>query len=71
MREFERIVREVEAAALIVWGENDRIIPPEHGVLGLKNMRNAELHTIKECGHMPQVEHPDEFNRIVLQFLKH
>lgn len=71
MREFERIVREVDAAALIVWGENDRIIPPEHGVLGLKNMRNAELHTIKECGHMPQVEHPDEFNRIVLQFLKH
>ena len=71
MEDFDRIVGEVEASALIVWGENDRVIPPEQGVLGLDKMRHAELHTIKECGHMPQLEHPDEFNRLVLQFLNH
>jgi 4,5:9,10-diseco-3-hydroxy-5,9,17-trioxoandrosta-1(10),2-diene-4-oate hydrolase len=69
MGEFNRIVRSVEAAALIIWGENDRVIPPEHGTLGLNLMRNARLHTINECGHMPQLEHPAEFNRVVLEFL--
>ena len=70
MREFERKIQEVEAATLIVWGENDRVIPLQHGVVGQKRMHNAVLHTMKDCGHMPQVEHPDEFNRIVLDFLK-
>jgi pimeloyl-ACP methyl ester carboxylesterase len=69
MREFERKIQEVEAATLILWGENDRVIPPSHGVAGQKRMHNAVLHTIKDCGHMPQVEQPDEFNRIVLDFL--
>ena len=70
MREFERKIQGVEAATLIVWGENDRVIPLQHGVVGQKRMHNAVLHTMKDCGHMPQVEHPDEFNRIVLDFLK-
>ena len=70
MRDFERIVKEVQATALIVWGENDRVIPPEHAFLGQRQMRHAELHIMKKCGHMPQLEHPDQFNRVVLEFLK-
>jgi 4,5:9,10-diseco-3-hydroxy-5,9,17-trioxoandrosta-1(10),2-diene-4-oate hydrolase len=69
MIDFNRIVREVEAPALIIWGENDRVIPPQNGPLGLQYMRHARLHIIRECGHMPQLEHPDEFNRVVLKFL--
>ena len=69
MGDFNRIVREVQASTLIIWGENDRVIPPENGQLGLQHMQHARLHTIRECGHMPQLEHPDEFNRVVLQFL--
>jgi 4,5:9,10-diseco-3-hydroxy-5,9,17-trioxoandrosta-1(10),2-diene-4-oate hydrolase len=70
MGEFNRIVRDVEAPALIIWGENDRVIPPEHGTMGLKLLRLAKLHTIRDCGHMPQLEHPHEFNRVILEFLK-
>jgi 4,5:9,10-diseco-3-hydroxy-5,9,17-trioxoandrosta-1(10),2-diene-4-oate hydrolase len=70
MDEFRRVVQDVQAETLIVWGKNDRVIPSEHAVLGKKNMLHAELHTIGKCGHMPQVEHPDEFNRVVLEFLE-
>jgi pimeloyl-ACP methyl ester carboxylesterase len=33
-------------------------------------MPNAELHFIDECGHAPMIEHPNEFNEIMVGWLK-
>ncbi|KAL2631195.1 hypothetical protein R1flu_015881 [Riccia fluitans] len=55
---------------LILWGTRDRIFDPELAVQLKKHLGDkAEMHMIKGCGHVPQIERPREFNKHVLQFL--
>jgi 4,5:9,10-diseco-3-hydroxy-5,9,17-trioxoandrosta-1(10),2-diene-4-oate hydrolase len=57
------------APTLIVWGEQDAILPVAHAYAGEKQIPNARLHIFDRCGHMPQLECPEEFNELVLEFL--
>jgi pimeloyl-ACP methyl ester carboxylesterase len=59
----------ITAPTLIFWGEQDRIIPVAHAHIAEKIIPGAHLHIFDSCGHMPQLEHPDEFNKMVLDFL--
>ncbi len=54
---------------LITWGRQDRIIPFAHARLALEKIPGARLEVFESCGHMPQLEHPDKFNKLVLDFL--
>ncbi|MGH2457517.1 MAG: alpha/beta fold hydrolase [Chloroflexota bacterium] len=55
---------------LLVWGRNDWIIPPSHGEAARRLIPNARLAVIDRCGHCPQLEQPEEFNRIASAFLQ-
>lgn len=55
---------------LIVWGEDDRITPLSQARLGIGLMKHGELRLFEKCGHIPQIEQPDEFNSAVLDFLE-
>jgi pimeloyl-ACP methyl ester carboxylesterase len=59
----------IKAPALVVWGKQDRIIPPTHAKLALEKIPGARLEFFDCCGHMPQLEYPDKFNKLVLDFL--
>lgn len=61
----------VRAKTLIVWGADDRFVPLDHGLAFLRGIRGAQLHVFSECGHWAQVEHTEEFNRLVIDFLTH
>ncbi len=54
---------------LIVWGEQDRVLPPKHGYFARQKLPDATLEIIEGCGHLPFFERPDTFNRSVLAFL--
>lgn len=54
---------------LIIWGQQDRIIPVTHAHVAAERMPNAKLHIFDYCGHMPQMEHSKEFNELVIEFL--
>jgi pimeloyl-ACP methyl ester carboxylesterase len=54
---------------LIIWGRNDHIIPFEYQLLEYLEIPNANAKIINECGHVPFVEKPNEFNETVLDFL--
>ena len=69
VKELQRNLLAVTAPVLITWGRQDRIIPLKHAETGRKLLVRAEVHVFEECGHMPQLEHPDEFNELVLGFL--
>lgn len=56
--------------ALIVWGAQDRIIPVSQAYRGNKLINHSRLYIFEKCGHMPQVEHAEEFNHLVLDFLE-
>ena len=54
---------------LIVWGREDRIVPVECGEQYCRALPNASLTVLERCGHLPPIEHPDAFARLVLDFL--
>ena len=66
---LEPRLRRINIATLVVWGKQDRIIPLVHGELYAKRIAGAKLVVIDQCGHVPPVEQPDEFARIVGDFL--
>ncbi|MFM7769583.1 MAG: alpha/beta fold hydrolase, partial [Bacteroidota bacterium] len=56
--------------ACLIWGKNDTITPPEVAEEFLKKLPQAELFWIDECGHAPMMEHPNNFNTILDEWLK-
>ena len=62
-------LNEIKQPTLLVWGNNDTITPPFVGREFNKLIPNSELQFIDKCGHAPMMEVPEEFNRILHQFL--
>jgi pimeloyl-ACP methyl ester carboxylesterase len=61
---------EIEVPTLIVWGRNDRVVPVPAALAYKERIGdNAELVIFDRCGHLPQVERPVRFNRVVKEFL--
>ncbi len=54
---------------LIIWGANDKVAPLRQAYVGKDLIKNSQLYVFDECGHLPQVEWPAEFNHLVLEFL--
>jgi pimeloyl-ACP methyl ester carboxylesterase len=59
----------VTNATLVVWGREDRIVPVICGDQYRKRLPNATLTVLDRCGHLPPIEQPDVFARLVLDFL--
>ena len=53
----------------IIWGENDIVTPPNVAEEFDKLLPNSDLYWLKNCGHAPMMEHPDEFNEILFGWL--
>jgi 2-hydroxy-6-oxonona-2,4-dienedioate hydrolase len=59
----------IGAPALVLWTTHDPTAPPEEGERIAAAIPGAEFVVMSDCGHWPQFEKPDEFNRIHLGFL--
>jgi 4,5:9,10-diseco-3-hydroxy-5,9,17-trioxoandrosta-1(10),2-diene-4-oate hydrolase len=70
MAESREKLTAVTAPALIIWGEDDPILPVAQAYAGRSLLRNAKLSILEHCGHLPQLEHGSLFNELVLDFLK-
>jgi len=53
----------------LIWGEHDKVTPPNVAEEFHELLPNSELHWIPLCGHAAMWEHPEEFSKIVLKFL--
>ena len=62
-------LRGVKTPTLIVWGQQDAIVPVNCGALYQQALTNATLHVIDHCGHVPALEKPQEFLTAVRAFL--
>lgn len=60
----------IKAKTLCTWGRDDRFLPLDHGLKLIFGIPDARLHVFSRCGHWAQWEKADEFNRLVLDFLK-
>ena len=59
----------IRTPTLVIWGRQDRILPSSQAFDAAARIPGARLHVFEHCGHMPNVEYPEEFNRLVLEFL--
>ena len=65
-----RQVGKIGKPVLLFWGRNDQTVPFEHSDDLRAAIPNMKFHVIENCGHIPHYEKPDEFNPILLEFLK-
>jgi 4,5:9,10-diseco-3-hydroxy-5,9,17-trioxoandrosta-1(10),2-diene-4-oate hydrolase len=71
--EYEDLTMEfgrIKAPTLIVWGSEDRAGPIDVALFMVRAIPDARMHVFNKCGHWAQVERVDEFNELVLAFLK-
>jgi len=61
---------DMNVPACIIWGKNDPVTPPEVAVDFQRLLPDADLFWVEKCGHVPMMEHPDEFNEILENWLK-
>jgi pimeloyl-ACP methyl ester carboxylesterase len=54
----------------ILWGTSDRFIPITTVDIMIKHLGSANIHWIPNCGHIPALEQPKEFVRIVEGILR-
>ncbi|WP_010479066.1 alpha/beta fold hydrolase [Acaryochloris sp. CCMEE 5410] len=59
----------ITAPTLIIWGQQDPMVPVSHGQNAAQIMPNARLEIFEECGHWSSIEHPQKFNQVILGFL--
>jgi pimeloyl-ACP methyl ester carboxylesterase len=63
-------LEEIGVPTLIVWGRNDHVVPVPAALSYKKRIGdNAELIIFDECGHVPMIERPVRFNRVLERFL--
>ena len=59
---------ELEPPALFVWGSHDPLVPPAFARHVTKWLPTAQQVTVPECGHLPQVEHPERTSELLTSF---
>ena len=59
---------DLDLAALVVWGESDRIVDPDYGQAYAAAIPGAEWQLLAACGHLPSVEAPQRLVSAVVDF---
>jgi len=59
----------VATPTLLVWGRQDGIVPISSCERYQECIPGARAAVIEDCGHMPEMEKPEEFAKVVLDFL--
>jgi pimeloyl-ACP methyl ester carboxylesterase len=54
--------------SLIVWGEQDSIIPVEHGAAAHDAMPGSRFEVFPDAGHMPHADDPERFAALLIEF---
>ncbi len=54
---------------LLVWGRNEKAIPLPIGRKMAKILHKAQFEILDEAGHCPNIDQPDQFNQLALNFL--
>lgn len=59
----------ISAPTLIVWGDDDRVVPLEHAKAYQAGIARARLVMIEKSGHAPILENPAQTARLIGEFL--
>jgi pimeloyl-ACP methyl ester carboxylesterase len=67
--DFRDRLPEIRCPTLIVWGENDAILPVRDAQEFERLIPDSRKLLMRDTGHVPMAERPDAFNNALLEFL--
>jgi pimeloyl-ACP methyl ester carboxylesterase len=69
-RALSNRLHRIAAPALVIWGEDDRLVPPAHGQRYAELLPGARgLNVVRNAGHSVIAEKPAAVAELVLEFL--
>ena len=68
-RRLPHVLREVRTPTLVVWGDDDRVVPMSSGQQYREALPNARLEVIENCGHLVDLEQPERLAELVQRHL--
>jgi pimeloyl-ACP methyl ester carboxylesterase/putative sterol carrier protein len=67
---FYARLAELQPPALFVWGDSDRVIPPGFSRHVAAALPSASQVILEDCGHVPQVELPEQTNLLIRERIR-
>ncbi|MGW6561871.1 alpha/beta fold hydrolase [Streptomyces hydrogenans] len=65
------LLSRIQVPTLLIHGRDDRVVSYETSLFLLANIPDSRLVVLNHCGHWAMIEHADEFNRLVTDFITH
>ena len=66
----DRLYLAAHLPTLIIWGDQDGIIPVEYAYSAHEAIESSRLEILEGVGHFPHVEAPDVFTDVLLDFME-
>lgn len=63
-------LRKLTMDVSIIWGEQDKLISMRSVDIMKQSIPRARVYLLNQCGHVPQLERPDEFVGIIREILR-
>ena len=60
----------MKVPACLIWGKNDTVTPPDVADEFHRELPDSDLYWVDNCGHAAMMEHPEQFNNILMTWLK-
>jgi pimeloyl-ACP methyl ester carboxylesterase len=67
--DLEKWLHRIKLPALVIWGKDDKVMPPEYAALWRERLPDARVVVVDQCGHLPHVEHAPVVSRHIREFL--
>jgi pimeloyl-ACP methyl ester carboxylesterase len=64
------MLSKIVAPTLVTFGRDDRVTPLDSVLLPMRIIPNCEVHIFPNCGHWAMIERKDEFEDVVLSYLR-
>jgi pimeloyl-ACP methyl ester carboxylesterase len=68
--DLERWLHRIKLPALVIWGDDDKVMPPAYAARWRERLPDARIEMVAECGHLPHIEKADIVIRQVREFLR-
>ena len=59
----------VRARSLVVWGDDDKVVPQSAGKRYVEALPDAKMEIVKNCGHCVDMEQPETLAKLIVDFI--
>jgi pimeloyl-ACP methyl ester carboxylesterase len=67
---LKKRIHRIKAPTLLLWGKDDRLVPPVYADEFMQRLPGARLQTVDHASHAPHLEQPEAVARMVREFAR-